>query len=378
MDKTRKSIVTLICTTMMALTIVGCGNKNENLSSIDVENDHITNETEIVVDNKDIDEQITEESASMMEYTNVYNSKLKEITDGIAPTFQFNYPDGWTIINEEMDSDYECIELENDKGVVIRFQYLASSFAYGNPTYEIDVDILEITDSRFIPAYAVTTDYSGIGKFAVVEVDVDNNKYYAVKPKSECGVKKIEGNFMTGFWYDGVLEFSAQIPENISVNENEEIINILSSFRLSANNAEKNEITTTTDTAIQEDDFFTKYAGVYKAAGIYEELYGGGEAISDLRLDKNGIVTEGGTWFQENPYPESKPISVTKNEDGSYKCQVRYESEDSQDYFVIYPVGVIGENPYIYNDPFLTEHVYIQYMAIDGGVMDIIYYKVEE
>ena len=116
MDKTRKSIVTLICTTMMALTIVGCGNKNENLSSIDVENDHITNETEIVVDNKDINEQITEESASMMEYTNVYNSKLKEITDGIAPTFQFNYPDGWTIINEEMDSDYERIELENDKG----------------------------------------------------------------------------------------------------------------------------------------------------------------------------------------------------------------------------------------------------------------------
>ena len=80
----------------------------------------------------------------------------------------------------------------------------------------------------------------------------------------------------------------------------------------------------------------------------------------------------------KNPYPESKPIAVTKNEDGSYKCQVRYKSEDSQDYFVIYPEGVIGENPYIYNDPFLTEHVYIQYMAIDGGVMDIIYYKVEE
>lgn len=140
---------------------------------------------------------------------------------------------------------------------------------------------------------------------------------------------------------------------------------------------ETNNIMDSETKSVDVNDLETE--GITESSEIAESFeIGGGEPISDLFLDKNGIITEGGMWFQTNPYSETKPMSVTKNEDGSYRCQVSYVDEAYQEYFLIYPEGTIGENPYIYNDPFLTENPYIQYMLVDGGVMDIIYYKVEE
>jgi hypothetical protein len=127
-------------------------------------------------------------------------------------------------------------------------------------------------------------------------------------------------------------------------------------------------------TALQDGDF-SYFAGTYERCAVYDDYYGGGEQLPNLILHDNGIIT-GGLVF--GSYPEMKPISVTLNEDGSYLCQVRYESNANQDYFIIYPQGVIGENPYIYNDPFLTETPYIHYFSFDGGAMDIIYYEIED
>jgi len=126
--------------------------------------------------------------------------------------------------------------------------------------------------------------------------------------------------------------------------------------------------------ALQNGDF-SYFAGTYERCAVYDDYYGGGEQLPNLILQDNGIIT-GGLVF--GSYPEMKPISVTLNEDGSYLCQVRYESNANQDYFIIYPQGVIGENPYIYNDPFLTETPYIHYFSFDGGAMDIIYYEIED
>lgn len=126
-------------------------------------------------------------------------------------------------------------------------------------------------------------------------------------------------------------------------------------------------------TALQQGDF-SYFAGTYKPCGIYHEMYGGGEELPNLILQENGTITGGLVY---GAFPETPPTAVTKNEDGSYKCQVRYSDDKSQDYFLIYPKGSIGENPYVYNDPLLTDTDYIQYKSLDGGVLDIIYYKVE-
>ena len=127
-------------------------------------------------------------------------------------------------------------------------------------------------------------------------------------------------------------------------------------------------------TALQKGDF-SYFVGAYEPCGVYHDYYGGGEQLPNLVLQDNGIVLGGLVY---GSYPETKPISVTLNENGSYLCQVRYSSDANQDYFVIYPQGVIGENPYIYNDPFLTDTAYIHYFSIDGGVSDIIYYKIAD
>lgn len=129
--------------------------------------------------------------------------------------------------------------------------------------------------------------------------------------------------------------------------------------------------------ALLEGDY-SYFAGTYMACGVYNDWYGGGEDINNLILKEDGTITGGGMSFSPDIYPNEKPISVTRQEDGAYRCQVTYEDDKKQNYFLIYPEGVIGENPYVYNDPFLTETIYIQYMQLDGGVMDIIYYKIDE
>lgn len=313
------------------------------------------------------------ESEESVQEVSTYTTKLTEVDGTAVPIFSFDYPKNWEIAYEEVSgNEIEMVEVVNENGIVIEYTYMVGSKYFGDPRYTVDVDISKITDSKFVSGYAVTNNYSHLGEFAVVEVKTDSETYYAVKPLSECDKNSVDGNFVNGFWYDGLLVFSVEMPEEITQKEMQEIMDILSSFRVS----DKVNISQTFSDLRNGD--FSEFAGTYKALGIYEEKYGGGDSISDLVLDENGIVTGGGSWFETNPYPQVAPSLVTKNEDGSYKCQVMYEDENNQAYFLIYPEGTIGENPYIYNDPFLTEHVYIQYMVIDGGVGDIIYYKVDE
>lgn len=126
---------------------------------------------------------------------------------------------------------------------------------------------------------------------------------------------------------------------------------------------------------LQSGDF-SYFAGTYKAAGIYNDWYGGGEALPDLVLDENGAASESD--HDHMMYAGTPPTSVTPQEDGSYLCQVLYFDDAAQEYYLIYPEGKIGPNPYVYNDPTLTSKVYIQYVSVGGGVSDIIYIKSED
>ena len=157
------------------------------------------------------------------------------------------------------------------------------------------------------------------------------------------------------------------------------MIDIISSFRVAGS-----EDVTTEDRSRPDDDLiyealqngdFSYFAGTYMPCEIYHDGYGGGNRLPNLILQEDGVITGGLVY---GTYPDTKPISVTRNEDGSYLCQVTYYSDEKQQYFLIYPEGVVGENPYSDNRSFLLDTVYIQYMSFDGGVMDIIYYKVED
>lgn len=121
---------------------------------------------------------------------------------------------------------------------------------------------------------------------------------------------------------------------------------------------------------LQRGDF-SAFAGTYMPAGIYHDMYGGGQQLPDLILHEDGTISGGLVY---GSYSTEKP-TVIKNEDGSYLCQLFYQDEDYQEYYIIYPEGVIGPNPYIYNDPLLTSSVYIHCFSFDGGALDIIYYR---
>lgn len=125
--------------------------------------------------------------------------------------------------------------------------------------------------------------------------------------------------------------------------------------------------------AMQKGDF-SYFAGTYEPAGVYHDYYGGGEELPDLILHDDGIATGG---LNLGSFAETAPIKIEKNEDGSYRCQITYTDENHQEYYIIYPSGVIGPNPYVYNDPTLTNNVYIQYIQEGGGVVDIIYINYE-
>lgn len=126
--------------------------------------------------------------------------------------------------------------------------------------------------------------------------------------------------------------------------------------------------------AVSDFDF-SEFAGTYRATEWTNDGYGGGQRLDDLVLDKDGIVTGGGSYFYPEPYPVKKPISVEICEDGSYKCIVNEETGQSGDIFYIYPAGIVEDR--FKDDEILVNSVYIRYVHMDGGVSDKVFYKIE-
>lgn len=332
-----------------------------------------------------------------------YTTRGGKINKKTVPVFQFDYPSNWSVAYEEVSEINEYVELSNDAGVVIRYQYIAPEYAVGSSRITDEIIVEKVAESKLV-LESESTDMLGTGKFVVAKVYTissvqqfamkngeekqyisadDAERYkYAVKPAVDCGTKTVDGNYANGFMYNGLVEFVAELPENITLENEQEVIDILSSFRVARKDASKEEknLVMTDDpiyNALANGDY-SYFAGTYKACDCYKDLYGGGKEIDDLVLQEDGIISGGGLWYSPVLYPDTKPISVTKQEDGSYLCQVTYHDDKAQNYFVIYPEGVIGKNPYGNNDSLLTTAVYIQYMKIGGGVSDIIYYKIEE
>jgi len=116
---------------------------------------------------------------------------------------------------------------------------------------------------------------------------------------------------------------------------------------------------------------FSRFEGIYIPDDKDSNIYGGGEKLNDLILDKEGKISGGGMRaLDSDPYPYEKPKEVLKNKDGSYLCMINENIT-----FSIYPKGKIENNEYIGEKrKYLKDKVYIHCILKDGGVMDVVYY----
>lgn len=122
--------------------------------------------------------------------------------------------------------------------------------------------------------------------------------------------------------------------------------------------------------AMQKGDF-SCFAGTYIATPEDNDNYGGGEKLNSLELKKNGSLSGGGSYYNENFYPKTTPISVEQKEDGTYLCTLNENS-----YYIIYPAGVIEDREYVLEkQSYLMDVTYISCFVFDGGVRYVTYYS---
>lgn len=188
------------------------------------------------------------------ELVNVYRTQYGAQNKGETPIFEFRYPDNWEVVDYDTEvcvytGTKEDFSIENENGVTITYQ-LASQETLGLPRasgmgeYRIEkvADAPFITDEngkKFIVAKIILTEEIYIGARYFGEDIIER---YAILPTSDDGK---EASWITmGDYYDTYLFIqqwgkdeslpcglvTSRISE-ISEEEKEEIISILSSFR---------------------------------------------------------------------------------------------------------------------------------------------------
>ena len=300
------------------------------------------------------------------------------------PAFSFDYPSEWSIDSETVDEVTERVTISDPDGITVKYEYWVPEWAYGSMHISTELETEKIAESSFAPGFAQTRDYSDLGEFAVVKIrklswddswldtgstQLDYENYiYAVAPESYCGIRTVNENMSSGFYYDGLVVFAVDHADALTEEKTQEVIAILSSFRVKDD----------TDTAAEEqpsaeeilDDLrngdFSYFAGIYAAFRQFDKAYQGMRSLPDITLEPNGVITGGGTIDMPDYFTGTAPLSVALNEDGAYVCEIT----DGETY-EIYPVGVQAW----YYDHFTKDCVRIRYTVVDGGVMDIVYYK---
>lgn len=194
------------------------------------------------------------ESVGNVVLNHSYITQFSEVNVVDAPVFTFDYPDGWTVTSEKVSPSEEKVILSNETGATVAFWYYGWSRDLTGPTNTLrDITITQVADSQFIPDWVSGTDYSELGEFMVVEVEVTgeyfvpeggaysdaNNGWirYALLPKSEeeSSLETVIVGLPTlSFWYAGHISFIASpnpYHDEFTEQEKQEVIAILSSFR---------------------------------------------------------------------------------------------------------------------------------------------------
>lgn len=186
----------------------------------------------------------------------IYITRWGEAHQTKYPTFQFEVPDGWKVVTEELDSApdviREHVELQNDEGLTVEYWDFPNLLG-GHGHAASKAEITKAAYSDFEPGYPEGTDedYSYLGKFMVAKVhgiatmmgtiedDWSPCDYtsYAVLPENfekEIVYVGRSGQLETfSFQYPTYHVFMAHAPEGQFTEEQEaEVIAILKSFKV--------------------------------------------------------------------------------------------------------------------------------------------------
>lgn len=247
----KKHLLLFVLMIMVGITCIACGNK---------ETEETTSTTESNQEKEDSQEPLKDETETFS-LNNTYTTRFSEINAITYPNFSWDYPDNWTVSQEEVTQTSETVTLTNERGITIKFSHIGGvaegQLGGGSGSYMRRVEVSKIADSNFVPGYVQATEYSSLGTFVVAELattgeldmqtdsdftEVTDNVSYAVVPESMLGIRDditgvFEGEF--AFWYSDYISFIASSPDNtFSETEEQEVIEILSSFRNADDNIE--------------------------------------------------------------------------------------------------------------------------------------------
>lgn len=181
---------------------------------------------------------------------NTYRTRYTEVHGTDAPVFCFDYPDGWTITEEEVgDDDFfgENVVLTNERGVTVTYIKFETELGYEGRTMT-EYQAEKVADVSFkIPdmAHLVVAKIKETG-YLDMDIDsdftrVDGDIFYAVLPKDE--IEKYDGVYQSvgllgyydtfSFDYPTPYLFLAESPDwQFTEEEEVEAISILSSLRV--------------------------------------------------------------------------------------------------------------------------------------------------
>ncbi len=132
-----------------------------------------------------------------------------------------------------------------------------------------------------------------------------------------------------------------------------------------------------TQTGHENASLLAGYTGIYTPYETFHDGYGGGERLQDITLTESGMITGGGTSWNTIDVNGLEPSEILQNEDGS----IEITFSGSTALYRVYPAGVV---PVGYACNYTDEYwqgeldlskVHIQYLYIDGGVMEVLYHN---
>lgn len=175
----------------------------------------------------------------------------KSTNEKICPPFAFDYPSNWYIENSWVSGGGgmpgEKAELVNSRGVTVTFDMIdidAGFFSefdqYQNRHKMVaisDFSISRVADSQLIPTKVATVDLTFLDPFAVVKTENLNSGEISYSIMTDIEVEKPQAiREDLSFWYGTTLVFKATSPDGqFTEQEEKEVIQILSSFRLAEN-----------------------------------------------------------------------------------------------------------------------------------------------
>lgn len=212
------------------------------------------NHIEIVERELSEEEKQVKEQLKTVSLNHSYTTRFSAVNMITYPSFTFDYPDGWTVTQEEVTPYGESVTLTSENGAQVQYSHIAQEIMGGFSAVSMArVEVTPIAESSFVPGAVQATDHTSLGKFMVAKLkqtgvldmqndtdftEIDGSECYAVLPESKIGVRDdVRGPYIAEFAFD----YSSNIAliaspgienEKFSAKEKIEAIAILSSFRV--------------------------------------------------------------------------------------------------------------------------------------------------